>query len=260
MKYGFIGCGSMGGAVARALRQATQDILVTDRSGKAAALASQLGITYGSSQDACACQRVFLCVKPQIMQQVLAPLQGILQEKKPLLISMAAGLTMEQIERFAGTPVPVIRIMPNTPVAVGKGLTVYCRNNLVSDAVLEEVLSDLRFSGMLDAIEEKQMDAACSLSGCGPAYMYMFLEALADGAVSCGVPREKAIRYAAATMRGAAQMVLDTNDHPGRLKDAVCSPGGSTIAGVRSLEQSGFRGAVMNCIAAAYERNQQLGK
>ncbi len=260
MKYGFIGCGNMGGAVARALSQATKDILVTDRTGKAAALAAELGIAYGDNAAACGCDRVFLCVKPQMMEAVLTPLQTILREKKPLLITMAAGLTLAQIQRFAGADLPVIRIMPNTPVAVGKGLTLYCRNGPVSDAVLAEVLADLRFSGRLDAIDEKLMDAACSLSGCGPAYMYMFLEALADGAVACGVPREKAITYAAATMAGAAEMVLATGDHPGALKDAVCSPGGSTIAGVRALEQSGFRGAVMDCISAAYERNQQLGK
>ena len=261
MKYGFIGCGNMGSAVARALSQATKDILVTDRSGKAAAIAKDLDIFYGSNEEVAGkCDRIFLCVKPQMMASVLLPLQPLLQDRKPLLITMAAGLTLRQIENFAGCALPVIRIMPNTPVAVGKGMTLYCRNSLVDDAMLSDVLSDLRFSGTLDAIDEKLMDAACSLSGCGPAYMYMFLEALADGAVACGVPRAKALTYAAATMAGAAEMVLSTGNHPGALKDAVCSPGGSTIAGVRALEQSGFRGAVIDCIAAAYERNQQLGK
>jgi len=261
MKYGFIGCGNMGSAVARALSQATKDILVTDRTGKAAAIAKELGISYGSNEDAAQkCERLFLCVKPQMMASVLLPLQPFLQVHKPLLITMAAGLTLQQIASFASCALPVIRIMPNTPVAVGKGMTLYCRNDLVDDEMLSDVLSDLHFSGSLDAIDEKLMDAACSLSGCGPAYMYMFLEALADGAVACGVPREKALTYAAATMAGAAEMVLSTGSHPGQLKDAVCSPGGSTIAGVRALEQSGFRGAVIDCIAAAYERNQQLGK
>ncbi len=261
MKYGFIGCGNMGGAVARALSKATKDILITDRSGKAAAIAKELGISYGSNEEAVRqCDRLYLGVKPQMMESVLLPLRPYLQERKPLLITMAAGLTLQQIEGFAGCSLPVIRIMPNTPVAVGKGMTLYCRNGLVDDSVLADFLSDLRFSGTLDAIDEKLMDAACSLSGCGPAYMYMFLEALADGAVACGVPRSKAITYAAATMAGAAEMVLSTGNHPGQLKDAVCSPGGSTIAGVRALEQSGFRGAVIDCIAAAYERNQQLGK
>ena len=122
------------------------------------------------------------------------------------------------------------------------------------------MLADLQFAGMLDPLEEKLIDAACAVSGCGPAYAYMFLEAMADGAVSCGVPREKALRYATATLEGAAQMLLQSGQHPGQLKDAVCSPGGSTIAGVKVLEEQGFRGTVMDAIIAAYRRNQELGK
>ncbi len=261
MKYGFIGCGNMGGAVARALSHATRDILVTDRSGKAAVLAQELGIAYGTNEQAASqCGTLFLCVKPQMMEAVLLPLRTALQERRPLLISMAAGLTTGRIEELAGGNMRVIRVMPNTPVAVGKGMIQYCRNSLVEEADITQILSDLRFAGILDAVDEKLMDAASALSGCGPAYMYMFLEALADGAVACGIPRQKAISYAAATMAGAAEMVLSTGAHPGQLKDAVCSPGGSTIAGVRALEQHGFRGAVMDCIAAAYEKNQKLGK
>ena len=261
MKYGFIGCGNMGGAVARALSCATKDFMVSDRSGKARSLADELQVSYGTAQQvAQECGRLFLCVKPQMMAAVLLPLQDILKEKKPLLITMAAGLTMEQIAAFAGAELPVIRIMPNTPVAVGKGMIPYCANALVAPDMLEEFLADMAFAGCLDAIDEKLMDAASALSGCGPAYMYMFLEALADGAVACGVPRDKAISYAAATMAGAAEMVLEGKGHPGQLKDAVCSPGGSTIEGVKALEQGGFRGVVMDGIAAAFEKTKKLGK
>lgn len=261
MKYGFIGCGNMGGAVARALSKATTDILVTDRSGKAKALAQELAVSYGDNETvAWECERIFLCVKPQMMAQVLAPLQGILAQTKPLLISMAAGLSLDKIQAMAGTTLPVIRIMPNTPVAVGKGMIPYCHNALVSKEVLSEVVEYLRFAGKLDAIDEKLIDAASALSGCGPAYLYMFLEALADGAVACGLPREKALEYAATTMAGAAEMALTSNAHPGALKDAVCSPGGSTIAGVQTLEQQGFRGTVIDCIHAAFQRTKELGK
>ena len=159
-----------------------------------------------------------------------------------------------------GGALPVIRIMPNTPVAVGEGMTQYCCNAQVSRQTVQEFLQDMRYSGHLDELEERLIDAASALSGCGPAYMYLFIEALADGAVACGIPRGKAMEYAAATMAGAAQMVLTTGLHPGALKDAVCSPGGSTIAGVRVLEQHGFRGAAMDCVAAAYEKNKLLGK
>ncbi len=260
MKYGFIGCGNMGGAVAKALSRATRDILVTDRSGKAAKLAQSLSIAYGDNETAAKeCDRLFLCVKPQMMAGVLAPLQTLLAQRKPVLITMAAGLSILQIEALAGTALPIIRIMPNTPVAVGKGMIPYCRNALVSDQVLADVLADLQYAGRLDAIDEGLMDAASALSGCGPAYLYMFLEALADGAVSCGLPRKKALEYAATTMAGAAEMALSSGVHPGALKDAVCSPGGSTIAGVQALEQHGFRGTVMDCIEAAYKKTKALG-
>ena len=261
MKYGFIGCGNMGGAVARALSKTTRDILVTDRSGKAAALAAELGIQYGDNETvARQCDRIFLCVKPHMMADVLKPLQSILQARKPMLITMAAGLTVAQIEDFAATALPVVRVMPNTPVAVGSGVIQYCHNGLVTEEMLADLLDDLRFAGRLDELEEKLIDAASALSGCGPAYTYIFLEALADGAVACGIPRAKALEYAAATLEGAARMYLETRTHPGTLKDAVCSPGGSTIAGVKALEQHGFRGAVMDCVAAAYEKNKLLGK
>ena len=261
MNYGFLGCGNMGGALVKALSRVTKDITITDRSGKARKLAQELGIRYGSAEEiAASCDRIFLAVKPHMMGDLLAPLQGVLQQRKPLLITMAAGLTVARIEELAGGKLPVIRIMPNTPVAVGKGMTQYCRNELVDEATIASFRENLRFSGQLDELEERLIDAASALSGCGPAYMYLFIEALADGAVACGIPRAKALEYAAATMVGAGEMVLATGMHPGALKDAVCSPGGSTIAGVRALEQHGFRGAAMDCVAAAYEKNILLGK
>ena len=256
-----MGCGNMGGALVKALSRVTKDITITDRSGKAKELARELGIRYGSAEEiAASCDRIFLAVKPHMMGDLLAPLQGVLQQRKPLLITMAAGLTVGRIEELAGGKLPVIRIMPNTPVAVGKGMTQYCRNELVDEETIASFREDLRFSGQLDELEERLIDAASALSGCGPAYMYLFIEALADGAVACGIPRAKALEYAAATMVGAGEMVLATGMHPGALKDAVCSPGGSTIAGVRALEQHGFRGAAMDCVAAAYEKNILLGK
>ena len=261
MKYGFIGCGNMGGAIAKALSKSTTDIAVADRSGKARALASELGITYsGNAAIAANCDRIFLAVKPHMMRDCLASLQSALAERKPLLITMAAGLEIRQIEEFAGTRLPIIRIMPNTPTAIGKGVIPYCRNDLVEEAVLADWLKDMRYCGLVDSLEERLIDAASALSGSGPAYMYMFLEALADGAVACGIPRAKAMEYAAMTMAGSAEMFLATKQHPGALKDAVCSPGGSTIAGVRTLEQHGFRGAAMDCVVATYNRNKELGK
>ena len=261
MRYGFIGCGNMGGAIARALRQSTQEIMLSDRSGKGRALADALGVVYSDNGSiAAACDCIFLGVKPHMMQEMLLPLQDVLAEHRPMLVTMAAGLTLAQIQTFAGTALPVIRIMPNTPTAVGKGVIPYCCNDLVTQAMLEHWLADMAPCGLLDPLEQRLMDAASALSGSGPAYLYVLMEALADGAVACGLPREKALRYAAMTMAGAAELSLTTGQHPGALKDAVCSPGGSTIAGIRVLEQRGFRGAAMECVAAAYQRNLELGK
>jgi len=261
MKYGFIGCGNMGGAIARALSQSTTDILVTDRSGKAGTLAAELNIGYSDIMDiAASCDRIFLGVKPHMMKDVLSPLKKVLSQRKPLLITMAAGLEIKQIEAFAGTRLPVIRIMPNTPTAIGKGVIQYCCNELVSQEILTDWLADMAPCGLLDSLEERLIDAASAISGSGPAYMYVFLEALADGAVTCGIPRAKAYEYAAMTMAGAAEMYLQTKQHPGALKDAVCSPGGSTIAGLRALESHAFRAAAMDCVIATYNRNKELGK
>lgn len=261
MKYGFIGCGNMGGAIAQALSKSTKDILLSDRSGKAKILASQLGCAAGSNEQiSYECDRLFLAVKPQALEQVLAPLADTLRMKQPVIISMAAGVEIQKIERIIGAPLPIIRIMPNTPVLVGSGTILYCRNEAVTDAVLDDFLKDMAPCGLLDPIQEHLIDAASAVSGCGPAYAYMFIEALADGAVACGVPRDKALLYASNMLVGAAQMVQITGQHPGTLKDAVCSPGGSTIAGVRTLESHNFRGAVINCMIDAYRKTTELGK
>lgn len=261
MKYGFIGCGNMGSAIAKALSQSTDSIMITDRSGRAKKLADTLFCTYSDPVTvAASCDRIFLAVKPQMMETALAPIRKILAEKKPVIITMAAGLTIQRIQQLIGAQLPVIRIMPNTPVSVGKGMTLYCCNDIITSDVLSDFLKDMEATGRMDAVAEHLIDSAGVVSGCGPAYLYIFAEALADGAVACGVPRGKALEYAAATLVGAGEILLQTGKHPAELKDAVCSPGGSTIAGLNVLEQRAFRGAVIDCVKAAYHRNQELGK
>ncbi len=261
MKYGFLGCGNMGGAIAARLSESTKDIAVSDRSGRAKSLAASLGITYlNNISIAQECDCIFLAVKPQMLRDMLAPLKPMLALRRPLLVSMAAGITLAQVQEFAGCALPVIRIMPNTPTAVGMGVIPYCRSEAVTDRMLAEWLVDMQPCGTPDALEERLMDAASALSGSGPAYFYMMLDALADGAAACGMPKAKALDYAARTMAGAAQMYLETKRHPAALKDAVCSPGGSTLAGVQALESAGFRSAVIDCVTAAYRRNKELGK
>ena len=167
---------------------------------------------------------------------------------------------MEQIRAMAGGEYPVIRVMPNTPVSVGGGMVLYDATEDLSYNEMEQFREAMKAAGALDRIPEKLMDAGSAVSGCGPAFACMFAEALADGGVACGLPRDKALTYAAQMMLGTAQLILQSGQHPGALKDAVCSPGGSTIRGVLELENSGFRGAVSRAVQQAYERTVELGK
>ena len=260
MKYGFIGCGNMGGAIAKALSRATKEIMVSDRSGKAKAFAEELGIVYSDAETIAArCDRIFIAVKPHMVQEVLFPLQKVLGKRKPLLITMAAGMEIAKLEQLAGTELPVIRIMPNTPASVGEGMIQYCSANVTAEeeAAFCQLMAP---AGRLDAVAEGMIDAASCVSGCGPAWVYQFIEALADGGVACGLPRAKAQEYAAQMVLGSAKLVLESGKHPGALKDAVCSPGGSTIQGVRVLEEHGLRGAVMDAVLAAYDKTKEMGK
>ena len=264
MKYGFIGCGNMGGAIARAVCKAEKpaEVLLSNRSPeKALALAGELGCQTGTNADAANCAFIFLGVKPQMMRQALEPLQSQLAARNDefVLVTMAAGLSMAAIRELAGGDYPVIRIMPNTPAAIGAGMIQYCCDGISSEAEAA-FLYAMTACGRLDKLDESLIDAASSVSGCGPAWACMFLEALADGGVICGLPRQKAMEYAAQMLLGTAQLVLESGKHPGLLKDQVCSPAGSTIQGVRTLEAAAFRGAVTDAVIAAYERTKQLGR
>ena len=261
MKYGFIGCGNMGGALAKALAKTTKDILLADfDANKAKALAEELAVSVGTNEEVVsACEMIFLGVKPQVMETVLAPLKGIFADKKPLVITMAAGIKTEKIEEFCGAKLPVIRIMPNTPVSVGKGMVLYCTNELVSDEMVNEFLNDMRFAGEFDRLPEDLIDAGCSVSGCGPAFMYMFIDALAEGGVKCGLSREQAVKYAAVTMLGAAELAMKSGKEPEQLRREVCSPGCSTIEGVKVFENSGLQEIGVKAVEASFKRNKELG-
>ena len=266
MKYtfGFIGTGNMGGAVAKAVCRSVggEQILLCNRSAaKAQTLADQLGCSVGDAQQVIQeCAVVFLGVKPQGMAALLAELQPQLQLHKPVLVSMAAGLTAAQIEDMSGGGLPVMRIMPNTPVGIGCGVIMYCKNALLSPEQEQQLVESLSPAGIIDPLEEHLMDAGSALCGCSPAFTDLYMEAMADGAVACGIPRAKALKYAAAAVAGAAQLALESGAHPGALKDAVCSPGGSTIQGVRALENRAFRGAVMEAVITAAGASGALGK
>ena len=265
MKIGFIGCGNMGGALARAVCKSAgpASVVLANRTReKAEALAQELGCLVSDNQTvAAACDWIFLGVKPQMMAAMLEQIAPILEDRESpfVLVTMAAGMSCESIARLAGGDWPVVRIMPNTPAAIGKGMIQVCGRG-VSEEQMAAFLQMLAPAGLLDQIDEGLIDAASSVSGCGPAFTYLFIEALADGAVACGLPRAKALQYAAQMVAGSAQMVLETGLHPGALKDAVCSPGGTTIQGVRALEANGLRSAAMEAVIAAYEKTLSLGK
>ena len=255
----------MGSAIARAVCKATdpQNVYLANRTAaKAEALAEELGCkTTVNDEVAGRCDLIFLAVKPQMMEALLAPLKFTLNERpgRFILCSMAAGLSIPRIQEMAGEDYPVIRIMPNTPASVGEGMIQYCSSHVTAEEEAE-FCKLMAPAGRLDPVPEALMDAASCVSGCGPAWVYQFIEALADGGVACGLPRAKAQEYAAQMVLGSAKLVLESGKHPGELKDAVCSPGGSTIQGVRVLEERGFRGAVTDAVLAAYDKTKEMGK
>ena len=260
-RIGFIGAGNMGGALARAVAKADTDIYITDLAAdKAAALAGEVGGYVADAEKiAEVCDFIFIAVKPNTVAAVLSGIGESVKKNGAVLISMAAGVSIERLEE-AAEGAAIIRIMPNTPAAIGRGMILWCANSRVSEENIGDFLGFMAGAGELDRLDERLIDAGSALSGCGPAFVYMFIEALADGAVKCGLPRDKAMKYAAETLIGGAGMVKETGIHPGALKDAVCSPGGSTIEGVKALEDGALRATVIAAVSAAFERTKELGK
>ena len=263
---GFIGVGSMGGALARAAVSATtpkQLVLANRTPAKAAALAAELGCAAAEPKTVAAASKfIILGVKPADMAGCLAELAPVLEHRVGdhfVLVSMAAGLDTAAIQTMAGHPWPVIRLCPNTPAAIGKGLIAWCEKD-TDPADGPRLTQAMAGAGLWEKCPEKLMDTASVLGGCTPAFTYLFIEALADGAVACGMPRAQALAYAAAAVEGAAALCREDGRHPGALKDAVCSPGGSTIQGVLALEKGAFRAAASQAVIAAVEKTRQMGK
>ena len=265
MKIGFIGAGNMGSALANAAVKADgAEVYLYDKDEKKAKIAAEkIGAKYAENTViATECDYIFLGVKPNIVGAAIGEIKDILKKRRDYaLVSMAAGVSIAKIEGFFdGYGANVIRIMPNTPVSVGSGMILWCKNETVSDECANGFLDAMRYAGTFDKIDEGKIDAASAVSGCGPAFVYMFIEALADGGVKCGLTREQAQRYASETVMGAAKLAIESGRHPGELKDAVCSPGGSTIEGVMALESGAFRATAADAVIAAYEKTLMLGK
>ena len=264
--FGFIGTGNMGGALAEAVcrRVGPESVLVSNRTReKAEKLAAELGCTVADNRTAAQkSDFLFLGVKPQMMREVLEDIKGALEARRGdvVLVSMAAGLTAESISDMAGGDFAVIRIMPNTPVQVGAGMILYTANGRTSEEQINVFADAMREAGALDRIDESIIDAGSAVSGCGPAFAYMFMEALAMGGVECGLSAEQAREYAVQTVLGAAKLAASSSKTLERLRQDVCSPGGSTIEGVRVFEAKGLFETGKAAVEASFRRTKELGK
>ena len=265
MKIGFIGVGNMGSAIMRAVLTVTESrsIYIADaNTNRVNALSASDG-TVASDNNAIAleCDYVFLGVKPQMMRDMLTAISPSLEarQSRVVLISMAAGLEIKTLAEIVGKDFPIIRIMPNLPASVGEGMILYDSQNVTNDEI-NTFLDFMRNTGKMTYLPEKLIDAGCSISGCGPAFVCLMIEAMSDAGVKCGLPRNTSTELAIQTLLGTSKLLTETNIHPAALKDAVCSPGGSTIAGVEALERNAFRAAVIDAVESAYKRNIELGK
>lgn len=264
IKVGFIGVGNMGSALATALlkKHPADCVLVADKkTEKSESFASENGcIACDAIRIVRECKYIFLGVKPQFMDNALSELAGELSKRKDrfILVTMAAGLTSETIMKLAGGEYPVIRIMPNTPVKVGQGMILVAPGKYVTEEETSEFLGLMEKSGRLDILPENLIDAGCSLSGCGPAFVFMFIQSMAHAGELLGLSEEQALLYAKQTVLGAAELALSSDESPEILKQRVCSPGGSTIEGVRRLEADNLSKTIEKALAASYKRNLEL--
>jgi pyrroline-5-carboxylate reductase len=262
----FLGAGNMAEALMKGLLRAhvalPSEIICTDKRGeRGPELTHKYGIRFEKENLAAvrAASIVVLSVKPQAMNKLLEEIKPGLDESK-LVISIAAGVPIEAIERKVGRGVRIIRTMPNTPALVGAGATALAPGEHATEADLAQAKALFEAVGMAVVVEEPLLDAVTGLSGSGPAYIFLIIEALADGGVKAGLARDQAQELAAQTVLGSAKLLIETGEHPGRLKDQVTSPGGTAIAGLHTLEAGGLRTTLMDAVEAATNRSRELGK
>ena len=266
MKIGFIGCGNMGGALATAVSNANgqKTIYLLDKNEDLQNnLALKLGAkTVSLKQMVNECNFIFIGVKPQGVTNVTSEIVEFLNHttNKPVFISMLAGVKIEKLESLLLNGTKIIRIMPNTPVSVNKGMILYSCNAFVTSEEEQIFIKMLENSAELSKINESLIDAGCAVSGCGPAFVYMFIDALIKGGQKCGLSYDDALLYATQTVIGASTLLKESKRTPNDLKNAVCSPNGSTIEGVKSLEENDFYNVVINAVEKSFERTKELGK
>ena len=265
-KIGFIGTGNMGSAMIGGIVGAqvlkAENVYIFDLNvAKVTELKNEYGVSVADSAKDLTdtCDWIVVAVKPNIYPIVLGDIKDMLDASK-VVVSIAAGVTIKQMEDVIGSDKPIIRTMPNTPALVREGMTAICPNEVVNDKEVEDLMTVFGGFGKAEKVKESLIDAVIGVSGSAPAYVFMFIEAMADAAVRGGMPRDKAYAFAAQTVMGSAKMVMETGMHPGALKDMVCSPGGTTIEAVRNLEKTGFRSAVIESMVACMDKSKKMSE
>ena len=266
MKIGFIGLGNMARAMIGGMlenRMESPENIIGNAGTRATkeAVRTEFGIGIRDTNVLVAkeAEVLILAVKPQFLQEVIEEIRPEVPENT-LIISIAAGKSMQWIEETFGKKnrIKLVRCMPNVPAFVGAGCTGVCANDMVTQKEIDYSIRLMESFGKAHIVPEHLMDAVGAVSGSSPAFVFMFIEAMADAAVAAGMPRKQAYEFAAQAVYGSAKMVLTSDRHPGELKDMVCSPGGTTIQGVRVLEERGMRGAVMDALAATVEQSKRM--
>ena len=264
MKIGFIGCGNMGSAMIGGILKngvfEKNEIIVSNLTEEGSRRSREkLGVV--TTLDNCEVVKnaniVILAVKPQFYEEVIGEIKNFLTPQH-MIVGIAPGKTLAWLEEKCEQPLKVVRLMPNTPAQVGAGMTGACVNDRVTEEDLDQILAITNSFGRTEVVPERLMDAVSAVSGCSPAYVFMFIEAMADAAVVEGMPRPQAYKFAAQAVLGSAQMVLETGKHPGELKDMVCSPAGTTIEAVRVLEEKGFRSSVIEAMKTCEEISKSM--
>ncbi|HHT65792.1 MAG TPA: pyrroline-5-carboxylate reductase [Clostridiales bacterium] len=263
---GFIGAGNMGSAMIRCMikRNAAKPEFIwiyDQQQDKCQQLQEELGVNIAQSSKHLAvnCSIIVLAVKPSFVAGVLSEIKNALTPSH-LVLSIAAGITIRQLKDMIQEKCYVIRTMPNTPALIGEGMTAICKDSSIPEEYLTKACSILKSFGSIEFVTESQIHGATAISGSSPAYAFLFLEALADGGVMMGLSREQSYKMAAQSLLGAAKMVLQTGKHPGELKDMVCSPGGTTINAVASLEQGKFRSTIIEAVRACAKKSMDMEK
>lgn len=264
MKIGFVGCGNMatamiGGILRRGICDKHEIIVsnLTEEGNNRSKKKLGVNVTLDNRKVVKEAKTVVLAVKPQFYEEVIHQVKDLITDKH-VVISIAPGKSLDWLENQFGRPVKIVRTMPNTPALVGEGMTGVCANTYVKDVEMAGVQEIIGSFGKYEIIPERLMDAVGAVSGSSPAYVFMFIEAMADAAVAEGMPRVQAYEFAAQAVLGSAKMVLETGRHPGELKDMVCSPAGTTIQAVRLLEKCGFRSSVMEAMRACTEAGKKI--